>query len=158
MASRLLLLSEATSLELSLQEPQMHQKRRLHPWPMRASESLLGEVWDTVRTVRRAGGFAAFLGGGGGAASEVSSVTGGGFGADAAFFFGPAAGGGAALDAALGGPPDPSLHLTVAFSKASLIFAFRTSATLSTTALSGRSPTIFIKVPMQTAASIRAPS
>jgi hypothetical protein len=55
-----------------------------------------------------------------------------------------------------GGPP--ALHFTVAFSKASLILVFRKSGKESIIALSGRSPTIFIRVPKQVAASLRAPS
>ena len=56
------------------------------------------------------------------------------------------------------GPLLPALHLTVAFSYASLTFAFRTSANPSISALSGRSPTIFMRVPKHMAASLRAPS
>lgn len=57
-----------------------------------------------------------------------------------------------------GGPPAPALALTVAFSYASFTLAFRTSASPSINAFNGRSPTIFIKVPKQTAASSRAPA
>lgn len=69
----------------------------------------------------------------------------------ATFFAGGATGGGG-----FGAPPD--LHLTVAFSNASLTLTFRTSAIPSIVALSGRSPTIFINVPKHVAASFRAPS
>lgn len=43
------------------------------------------------------------------------------------------------------GAADPTLHLTVAFSKASFILAFRMSAILSIVAFSGLSPTIFMR-------------
>lgn len=92
------------------------------------------------------GGFAvtaSFLGAG------ASSSFGGCF--VAGFLEGAAAG-------ALGGAGPPALHLTVTFSKASLILDFRKSAMLSMVALSGRSPTIFMRVPKQVAASLRAPS
>lgn len=62
----------------------------------------------------------------------------------------------AAGGAGLGAPP--ALHFTVAFSYASLTLAFRTSASPSISAFNGRSPTIFINVPRQVAASFRAPS
>lgn len=92
------------------------------------------------------GGFtvtAGFLGMG------VSSSFGGSF---VAGFLGGAAAG------TLTGAGPPALHLTVAFSKASLILDFRNSAMFSMIALSGRSPTIFMRVPKQVAASLRAPS
>jgi hypothetical protein len=62
-----------------------------------------------------------------------------------------------------GGPfaaagPVPALHFTVAFSYASMTFAFRTSARLSRSAFIGLSPTIFINVPKQAAVSSRAPA
>lgn len=49
---------------------------------------------------------------------------------------------GAALEV---GAPPPVLHLTVAFSKASVILAFLISATLSMIAFNGLSPTIFMR-------------
>ena len=105
-------------------------------------------------TISRAGGFATFLGGGGASSSGGGDAAfGGGFAAT--FFFGAAAG--AAAGGGLGGPP-PALHFTVAFSKASLTFAFLTSAIPSITGLRGRSPTIFIRVPQHIAASSRAPA
>jgi hypothetical protein len=52
----------------------------------------------------------------------------------------------AGADAARGGgAPVPALHLTVAFSKASLILAFLMSAILSMIAFNGLSPTIFMR-------------
>lgn len=94
----------------------------------------------------------------------------GGFGGAASFFGGASTSGAAFLAGAtfLGGGADgaacrgaggpPALHLTVAVSKASFIFAFRKSGNASIVAFSGRSPTIFMSVPKQTAASLRAPS
>lgn len=68
------------------------------------------------------------------------------------FFAGAAAGGG------FGGAGPPALHLMVALSKASLILAFLRSGNVSIVALSGLSPTIFMRVPKVVAASLRAPS
>lgn len=111
------------------------------------------------RTIRRAGGFFnGLFSAGGGASSEgtAGSSTVGACLAGGIFFFGGSfAAGGAA---ALGAGPDPALAFTLALSNASLTLAFLTSARPSMSALSGRSPTIFISVPKPTAASFRAPS
>ena len=89
-------------------------------------------------------------------------MVGGCFGGGGFFLGGSFAAAAAAAEAAglagLGGGPDPAFALTLALSYASLTFALRTSARPSIKALRGRSPTIFIKVPRQIAASLRAPS
>lgn len=105
-----------------------------------------------ILTAGLAAGFGAGVGFLGGGASSSRTPFGIGLGAD---FF-PA--GAAAGAGALAGAGPPALHFTVAFSKASLIFAFRKSGRPSIVALSGRSPTIFMRVPKQVAASLRAPS
>lgn len=107
-------------------------------------------------TVGRAGGLAVGFLDAGAAVLSSSSATGldgGGF-----FFVGPVAAGAEGGAALGGGAPMPVLHLTVAFSNASLIFAFRTSAKGSITAFKGLSPTIFMRVPRHVAASFLAPS
>lgn len=103
------------------------------------------------RTAIFGGGLAATFFGGGGVSSSGS-----GFAAAGAFFLGAAAGGAAGFGS--GGAAPPALHFTVAFSKASFTLALRISANPSRTAVIGRSPTIFINVPMHTAPSIRTPS
>ena len=109
--------------------------------------------------MRRAGGFlTGFSSDGGGILSEGvagRSAVGGCLAGGIFFLGGSFAGGGAAR---FGGGPEPAFAFTFALSKASLTFAFLTSARPSIRALSGRSPTIFISVPQQTAASFLAPS
>lgn len=133
------------------------QRRERHWRPaFEPNTELSREVFDDTfgHTRSRAGGFPeGFLSGGD---SKGSSSTTTDFGAGD-FFLTTAAGGGA-TDFALVGPAPPALHFTVAFSYASLILAFLTSVTASTTAFNGLSPTIFINVPRQLAASFLAPS
>lgn len=113
-----------------------------------------------LHTIKRAGGFLRGLFSVGVKTSSSlgvagRSVVGGCFGGGIFFFGGSLTAGGAA---GLGVGPEPILAFTFALSNASLTFAFLTSARPSIKAFRGRSPTIFIRVPRQTAASLRAPS